>query len=131
MSTMHKRYVKGSRELTVKDILFDGDIDFSLCEDGNEVLEFYLGIWFESDKVFGTDIYPVGNDAWINAYALYNITKECVEDDICIIINFNDNAANMLHYRLSNEEKVILFRVMDVYCMERENMHLHEFPSNR
>lgn len=126
MSTTPKKYIKGSRGLTVEDIKFDGEIGCFTNGDGIEVLEFYLGIWFNLGDIFGIKTSIAGNDDWINAYAIYDISNDCVYDDICIIVCCSD-FSDTLYYRLSKEEKETLFAAMDSFCVEQENRHLREF----
>jgi hypothetical protein len=120
-----KKHTKGSRELASDDIIFDGDIELTLSDDENNVLEFYVGIWFNPDEVFGTNVNNSENGNWVNAYAFYDIENGRVNDDMHVIVNSEDNS-DMLYYRLSCEEKKTMLTAMDAYCIEREGIPLQD-----
>lgn len=125
-----KQYVKGTRELNADDISIDDDIEFTDDENGHTVLNFYLVVWFEPSEVFGKSVGTRENDCWINLYANYNAGKRCVEDTLNIILNHDDGSIVNLCYELSDEEKAIIHRAMEEYCVKSIGIALDEIVDN-
>lgn len=118
-STAECTYLHGERSLEPKDISFSEDIvqnDF--------MLEFYLDIAFDADRVFGTNVCTTENDNYLNLYANYNLEEGWVDDDLTVVLVRSDGSDIELRYKLSVEEKAAMIPKMDAYCKCRLGLSL-------
>ncbi len=106
-------YLSGSRRLEAKDI--------SMAEDiiqNDNLLEFYLEVVFDPDKVFGTHVCTDLNDDYVNVYANYNMETGQVCDDLEVYLVKGDGDEQDYKYRLTDEEKAYLLPKMEEYCQQ-------------
>ena len=120
-STAECTYLHGERSLEAKDISFSEDIvqnDF--------MLEFYLDVAFDADRVFGTNVCTTENDNYLNLYANYNLEEGWVDDALIVVLVRGDGSDIELRYKLSVEEKAAMIPKMDAYCKCRLGLSLDD-----
>lgn len=114
-------YLIGARELR------DGDISFAEeIVQNDHLLEFYMEVCFDADKVFGTNVCTTGNDDYLNVYAYYDMEKGCVADDLEVYLMRGDGSEQDYKYRLTDEEKAKLLPKMEAYCQQQWSQTLEQ-----
>ena len=111
--------IQGGRRLQPEDIVFADEIS-EACG----VLNFYLACWFNVDDVFGTHVETTENGDWINVYADYDMREHRVRDTLEIIHHRDDGSDTERSYRLDENEKAMLLRKMETYCVEQTGQTL-------
>ena len=83
-------YLTGSRTLQAGDISFANEI-----VQNENLLEFYMEVSFDADKVFGTNVCTTENDDWLNIYANYDMDEQAVCDtlDVYLVLANGDEQA--------------------------------------
>lgn len=112
-------YISGGRRLEEKDISMAEDI-----MQNDNLLEFYLEVVFDPDKVFGTHVCTDLNDDYVNVYANYDMETGEVCDDLEVYLVKGDGDEQDYKYRLSDEEKAYLLPKMEEYCQHRLHQSL-------
>lgn len=112
----------GSRKLTDSDITFSDEI---METDGG--LNFYMDTFFNVDEVFGTHVETVENNDWINVYANYDIGQGQVCDTLDIVLNRGDGSCQELVYQLDDQEREILLKKMQDYCIHQEGLTMEDY----
>lgn len=113
-------YLSGSRILRSEDISFSDEI---LMNDN--LLEFYMDVAFDADKVFGTHVCTTKNDDWLNVYANYDMEARRICDDLTVIL-VSTGGEQEFKYRLTQEEKEYMLPKMEDYCHHRLGLSLEE-----
>ena len=113
--------IRGESPLPVDELCFEEEI--SQME---HLLNFYIPVTFNADKVFGTFVETKRNDDWINVYANYDLRHGQVCDTLEVYLVRGNNTELDCEYRLSSEEKAVLRSEMDDYCMDRLGYSLSE-----
>lgn len=90
-------------------------------------LNFYMDTFFNVDEVFGTHVETVENNDWINVYANYDIGQGQVCDTLDIVLNRGDGSCQELVYRLDDQEREILLKKMQDYCIHQEGLTLEDY----
>ena len=114
-------YLSGSRTLRAEDISFAEDI---IANDN--LLEFYMEVVFDADKVFGTHVCTPDNDDYVNVYANYDMDARRVCDTLEVYLVRGDGSEEGYKYRLSDEEQALLLPRMEEYCKQRWGQSLEE-----
>lgn len=110
-------YISGIRELAESDVRFEDEVD----QDDN-ILQFYLGTYFDPDAVFGTYVCTEKNDNTVNAYAYFDLEKDDVVDELSVIVCPSSEFPDEVYkYRLTPEEKALIRRKMDAYLEEPDS----------
>lgn len=105
--------LRGQRPLNAADISFSDEI-----MQNDNLLEFYMDVTFDPDKVFGTHVCTAENDNYLNLYASYDMESGQVCDALTVILVRNDGEAE-LTYPLSEAERTAVQFKMDEYCQQR------------
>lgn len=113
-------YLSGSRKLCAEDISFAEDII-----QNDNLLEFYMEVSFDADKVFGNHV-TTGNDDWLNIYANYDMEARRVCDDLDVYLVRSDAGEQNYKYCLTDEERSFLLPKMEEYCQQRWGQSLDE-----
>lgn len=116
---------KSQRRLNEADICFSDEI----MQMDNK-LNFYMDASFNVDQVFGTNVETSGNDDWLNIYAEYDIARREVCGALEITLNHADGSCDELSYPLDEQEREILLKNMNAYCMEKEGVALEAYCDN-
>jgi len=114
-------YLSGSRTLRSEDISFAEDII-----QNDNLLEFYMELSFDADKVFGTHVCTTGNDDWLNVYANYDMETRRVCDTLDVYLVRGDGSEQDYKYRLIEEEQALLLPKMEDYCQQHWGQSLEE-----
>lgn len=114
-------YLRGSRSLRSLDISFAEDI-----VQNDNLLEFYMEVVFDPDKVFGTHVCTADNDDYVTVYANYDMDAQCVCDTLEVYLVRGDGSEQAYKYRLSDEERELLLPKMEDYCQYRWGQSLEE-----
>ena len=114
-------YLSGSRTLSAEDISFADDI-----AQNDNLLEFYMEVVFDADKVFGTHVCTMDNDDYVNVYANYDMAIQRVCDTLEVYLVRGDGSEQDYKYRLSDEERELLLPKMEEYCQHRLGQSLEE-----
>ena len=114
-------YLSGSRTLRTEDISFSEDI-----VQNDNLLEFYMDVSFDADKVFGTNVCTHENDDWLNIYANYDMETRRICDTLEVYLVRGDGGEQDYKYRLTDEEKELLIPKMEEYCQHRWGQSLEE-----
>ena len=114
-------YLSGSRTLQSEDISFAEDII-----QNDNLLEFYMELSFDADKVFGTHVCTTENDDWLNVYANYNMEARRVCDTLEVYLVRGDGSEQDYKYRLTEEEQALLLPKMEEYCQHRLGLSLED-----
>lgn len=114
-------YLIGARVLREGDISFAEDII-----QNDHLLEFYMEVCFDADKVFGTNVCTTGNDDYLNVYANYDMERGCVADDLEVYLMRGDGSEQDYKYRLTDDEKALLLPRMEAYCQQHWSQTLEE-----
>ncbi len=112
-------YLSGSRRLEATDISMAEDI-----VQHDNLLEFYLDVVFDPDKVFGIHVCTSDNDDYVNVYANYDLEAGQVCDDLEVYLVKGDGDEQDYKYRLNDAEKMHLRPRMEEYCQHRWNQSL-------
>jgi len=120
--TKEIRTLSGKRRLSAEDITFDGDMEFN---DDMDRLQFYIGVWFNPDEVFGTNVNTFENDDYVNVYVDYDVDHGTVADYLDVVIWIGDEPVHAV-YPLNGEEAFIL-KAMEDYCFKLTGMPLDVF----
>lgn len=107
-------YLTGARTLRSEDISFAEDI-----VQNKNLLEFYMEVCFDADKVFGTHVCTTENDDYLNVYANYDMEKQQVADTLEVYLECGSRGEQDYKYRLTNEEKELLLPKMEEYCQQK------------
>lgn len=121
MREMEPGYLSGSRLLRAEDISFSEDI----IQNGN-LLEFYMDVVFDADKLFGTHTQDYDNYDWFNVYANYDMESRCVCDTLEVYLQHDAGGEEEFKYRLTDEEKALLLPKMEDYCQEHWGQSLED-----
>lgn len=105
--------LSGQRPLNAADISFSDEI-----MQNDNLLEFYMDVTFDPDKVFGTHVCTAENDNYLNLYASYDMESGQVCAALTVILVRNDGEAE-LTYPLSEAERTAVQFKMDEYCQQR------------
>lgn len=116
---------KSQRQLTETDICFSDEI-----MEMDSKLNFYMDTSFNVDKVFGTYVETSENDDWLNIYANYDMAKREMCGALEITLNHADGSCDELTYPLNAQEKEILLKKMNDYCLEKEGITLEAYCDN-
>ena len=114
-------YLSGSRTLQSEDISFAEDII-----QNDNLLEFYMELSFDADKVFGTHVCTTENDDWLNVYANYNMEARRVCDTLEVYLVRGNGSEQDYKYRLTEEEQALLLPKMEDYCQQHWGQSLEE-----
>lgn len=114
-------YLSGSRTLRPEDISFAEDII-----QNDNLLEFYMELSFDADKVFGTHVCTTENDDWLNVYANYDMEARRVCDTLEVYLVRGDGREQDYKYRLTEEEQALLLPKMEDYCQQHWGQSLEE-----
>lgn len=114
-------YLTGARTLRAEDISFAEDI-----VQNENLLEFYMEVCFDADKVFGTQVCTTENDDYLNLYANYDMEKRCVADMLEVYLVRGSGGEQDYKYRLTDEEKGFLLPRMEEYCQQKWGQSLDE-----
>lgn len=112
-------FIRGSDRLPVSDLSFCETIEE--CEG---MLNFYIPVYFNPDKVFGTHVETEANDDYLNLYANYDMVEGQVSNILCVHLWKGDGTMLDCEYRLTPEEQELLRSKMDSYCMEQMGISL-------
>ena len=121
MREMEPGYLSGSRLLRSEDISFSEDI----VQNGN-LLEFYMDVVFDADKLFGTHTQDYDNYDWFNIYANYDLEAHRVCDTLEVYLQHDAGGEEEFKYRLTDEEKALLLPKMEDYCQEHWGQSLED-----
>ena len=114
-------YLAGTRTLRTEDISFAEDI-----VQNENLLEFYMEVSFDADKVFGTQVCTTENDDYLNLYANYDMEKRCVADTLEVYLVRGSGGEQDYKYRLTDAEKELLLPKMEDYCQQKWGQSLDE-----
>lgn len=114
-------YLTGARTLRAEDVSFAEDI-----VQNENMLEFYMEVCFDADKVFGTQVCTTENDDYLNMYANYDMEKRCVADTLEVYLVRGSGGEQDYKYRLSDAEKELLLPRMEEYCQQKWGQSLDE-----
>lgn len=114
-------YLTGTRTLRAEDISFAEDI-----VQNENLLEFYMEVCFDADRVFGTHVYTTENDDYLNVYANYDMEEQCVADTLEVYLVRGSGGEQDYKYRLTDEEKELLLPRMEEYCQQKWGQSLDE-----
>ena len=114
-------YLSGSRTLRAEDISFSDEV----MENGN-LLNFYMEVIFDPEKVFGTHVCTDENDDYVNVYANYDMDARRVCDTLDVCLVHGDGSQQNYKYRLTDEEQALLLPKMEDYCQQRLGRSLEE-----
>lgn len=107
-------FLSGSREIHAEDVRFEGDI----VQSGN-LLEFYMEVIFDPNKVFGAEVHTDDADSYINVYANYDMEIQGVHDTLEVnLVGGDDDGDEYYEYRLSEGERALLLPAMEAYCQQ-------------
>ena len=114
-------FLSGSRTLCAEDISFNEDI-----VQNEHLLEFYMDVTFDADKVFGTRVCTTENEDWLNVYANYDMEARRVCDTLEVYLVRGNGGEQDYKYRLTDEEKELLLPKMEAYCLQHWGQSLEE-----
>lgn len=114
-------YLTGSRTLQAGDISFANEI-----VQNENLLEFYMEVSFDADKVFGTNVCTTENDDWLNIYANYDMDEQTVCDSLDVYLVLANGDEQAFKYRLSPEEQALLLPKMKEYCQQQWGQSLEQ-----
>ena len=114
-------YLTGARTLRTEDISFAEDI-----VQNENLLEFYMEVCFDADKVFGTHVCTTEIDDYLNLYANYDMEKRCVADTLEVYLVRGSGGEQDYRYRLTDAEKELLLPRMEEYCQQKWGQTLGE-----
>lgn len=115
-------YLEGSQRLRPEEIRFEDEIQWNA-----NMLEFYVPIYFDPDKVFGTEIATSERDDYVNVYAFYDLESQQVCDDLTVILYRNDGSEDEYKYKLTEEEQNLFREKMDAYASQTAGINLMEW----
>ena len=115
-------YLTGSRTLQAGDISFANEI-----VQNENLLEFYMEVSFDADKVFGTNVCTTENDDWLNIYANYDIARDRPCDTLELNLCKGDGTEEYWSYHLNAAEQEVLGRKMEAFCQQQNGMSLHGY----
>ena len=92
----------------------------------NKTLNFYLVPDFSVDKAFGTSVEAEDSIYTVNLYANYDMVRQCVRDELEIVI-YGGAKDEEIRPPLNASEKEVLRVKMEAYCMEQEHIPLEQF----
>lgn len=104
----------GKAPLPMERIAFDEEIS-----EVDGLLNFYIPVTFDVDRVFGTDVESLDNDDWLNIYANYDMEHGEVADHLELSLNRADGSIEELTYPLDAGQREALRRKMDAYCAKQ------------
>ena len=114
-------YLTGARTLRAEDVSFAEDI-----VQNENLLEFYMEVCFDADKVFGTHVCTTENDDYLNVYANYDMEKQQVADTLEVYLVRGSGGEQDYKYRLTDAEKELLLPKMEDYCQQKWDQSLDE-----
>ena len=115
-------YLEGSQRLRPEEIRFEDEIQWD-----DHQLEFYVPIYFDPDKVFGTEIATSERDDYVNVYAFYDLKDQNVCDELTVILYHSDGSEAEYKYKLTEEEQNLFREKMDAYASQTVGMSLAEW----
>lgn len=115
-------YLEGSQRLRPEEIRFEDEIQWN-----NHLLEFYVPVYFDPDKVFGTEIATSERDDYVNVYAFYDLKDQNVCDELTVILYHSDGSEAEYKYKLTEEEQNLFREKMDAYASQTAGMSLAEW----
>ena len=121
MSESEPGYLTGSRMLRAEAICFSEDI----VQNGN-LLEFCMDGAINVDEMFGTNTCDYDNGDWFNIYANYDMEKWRICDTLEVYLQHENGGEQEFKYKLSDEEKALMFLKMEDYCQHKWNQSLEE-----
>ena len=121
MQEQEPGYLSGSRTLRAEDISFAEDI-----VQNDNLLEFYMEVCFDADKVFGTHVCTTENDDYLNVYANYDMEERRVADTLEVYLVRGNGDEQDYKYCLTDEEKQLLLPKMESYCQQKWGQGLDE-----
>ena len=92
----------------------------------DNLLEFYMEVCFDVDKVFGTHVCTTENDDYLNVYANYDMEEQSVADTLEVYLVRGSGDEQDYKYRLTDEEKQLLLPRMEEYCQQKWGQSLDE-----
>lgn len=104
------KYLSGARRLRPEDIVFTDDI-----AQNDNLLEFYISVYFNADDVFGTHVCNTDSDDWLNIYANYDMNRREVCEDLEVYIILADGTEQDYKYRLTEDERAFLLPKMEAF----------------
>lgn len=114
-------HLTGARTLRAEDVSFAEDI-----VQNENLLEFYMEVCFDADKVFGTHVCTTENDDYLNVYANYDMEKQQVADTLDVYLVRGSGGEQDYKYRLTDAEKELLLPKMEDYCQQKWGQSLDE-----
>lgn len=114
-------YIRGEHRLPVDTLAFQDEVS----EIGH-MLNFYIPVSFDPDKVFGTHVATARNDDYLNVYADYDLKSGKVLDTLQVCLIRGDGSELDCQYRLTPEEQETLRSRMDSYCVEQLGLFLEQ-----
>ena len=114
-------FLKGTRGLRPDEISFDDDAIVS-----ENLLNFYVPIYFDVEAVLGAGLLAEDSDDYINVYANYDLEHDRVCDVLDVILVRYDESEAQYQYRLSAEERAVLLQKMESYCKDNVGESLSE-----
>ena len=115
-------YIRGDRRLDPGEISFSDSV-----EQMNNLLNFYMDVYFPPDAVLGTFICTDENDDYVNVYANYDLERGALCDELDVMLWHGDGDSLEMKYRLSPEEKEVLLLRMEEYCKQKAGKTLAEW----
>lgn len=115
-------YLSGGRPFRAEDISFAESI-----EQKDNLLEFYMEVVFDPDKVFGIEVCTADNDDYINIYASYDMDTQRVCDTLDVYLVRGDGGEQDYKYRLSEDERSLLLPAMEKYCQKSYGLSLEDW----
>ena len=115
-------YIRGDRRLDPGEISFSDSV-----EQMNNLLNFYMDVYFSPDAVLGTYVGTVENDDIVNVYANYDLERGTLCDELDVLLWRGDGDCLEMKYRLSPEEKEMLLPKMEEHCKQNTGMTLGEW----
>ena len=110
--TMQTECWQGSRQFLWDEISFEEEI----VADDN-MLNFYVPIFFDAAAVFGKSVERLGPDDSFDVYVNYDMDAGEVSQHLEILVKYWDGVEDTAMYHLTPEEQEMFLRKMDEYCM--------------
>lgn len=114
-------YLRGSRPLRPEDLSFAEEVI-----QNDLLLNFYVGVSFDPDAVFGTHVCTADNDDFLNIYANFDCEGNCVCDDLEVYLERANGDEEAYRYRLPDGMTEVLREKMDEYCRSTTGQTLEE-----
>jgi len=121
-SVEQNNYLKGSQRLRPEEIRFEDEIQWN-----GHLLEFYVPVYFDPDKVFGTEIATSGRDDYVNVYADYDLETQSVSEALTVILYRSDGSEDEFRYKLTEGEQEMFREKMNEYAVQSTSMDLSDW----